>query len=87
MPKCVTCDNTFHPDMCVEIDEFSKACKCVFCYTGKSEIHVDNDDGSPSHSVTKKQAIENYRIYLKKLSENDKVRNIMMKGQENPFKI
>ena len=87
MPKCVTCDKVFHPDMCVEVDEFSKACKCVFCYTGKNEITVEDEDGKPQYTVSRVQAIENYDRYLKQLSENEKVRKIMMKGQDNPFNM
>jgi hypothetical protein len=87
MPKCVKCDQVFHPDMCVEVDEFSKACKCVFCYTEKQEITVTEEDGKPAYTVTKKMAIENYKVYLKKLSEDQRIQKAMMKGQDSPFKI
>lgn len=87
MPKCCVCDVVVHPDMCVEVDEFSKACKCVWCYTDKKEITIEDESGKPQYTITKAQAAENYRVYLKKLSESEKIQKIMMKGQENPFKI
>ena len=87
MPKCVKCEKYFHPDMSVVVDEVTNACKCVFCYTDKDEIMVENEDGSPSYKVTKAEAIENYRRYIKDLKDSDKVQKVMMKGQENPFKM
>jgi len=83
MPKCVTCDKYFHPDFSVLLKPGTedKACKCVFCYTGKTEIHIENEDGSPSYSVNKKQAIENYRIYVKKLKDDPKVAAVLT-GQQ-----
>ncbi len=87
MPKCVKCLDYFHPDMCVVVDEKDMACRCVFCHIEKQEITVENEDGSPSHTVTKKEAIYNYKKYIQDLKESDKVQNILGKEQENPFKI
>ncbi|KFZ26571.1 MAG: hypothetical protein KQ78_01207 [Candidatus Izimaplasma bacterium HR2] len=84
-PRCVKCENFFHPDWCVVIDETTNACKCVFCYTEKNEITIESEDGSPEYKVTKTQAAENYKRYVQDLKESEKIQKIMMKGQENPF--
>lgn len=86
MPKCVKCDKFFHPDFSVVIDEETNACKCVFCYTDKPSITVENEDGTEPYTVTKVQAEENYRRYIKDLKESEKIQKVLMKGQENPFK-
>jgi hypothetical protein len=85
MPKCVTCDQFFHPDMSVIVDEATTACKCVFCYTEKQEITVEESDGKPSYRVTKKEAIENYRVYISKLKEDDKVAKILTGNEVSKF--
>jgi hypothetical protein len=87
MPKCVTCDKFFHPDMSVIVNEADKACKCVFCYTGKQEITIEEDDGKPSYNVTKGEAIENYRIYINKLKNDPKVAKVLTGNKKSKFDI
>lgn len=87
MPKCVQCHQYLHPDWSVVIDETNNACKCAFCYTGKKEITVESDDGTPDYTVTKNEAVENYRRYIHDLRHSEKIQNAMMKGQQNPFKM
>lgn len=86
MPKCVQCQNYFHPDWSVIVDEANGACKCTFCYTGKTELTIEESDGKPSYKVTKGDAILNYKIYIQDLKESEKIQKAMMKGQPNPFK-
>ena len=89
MPKCVTCDKFFHPDMSVLMrpDTEDKACKCVFCYTGKSEVTVEESNGKPSYKVTKVEAIENYRIYVAKLKDDPKVSKVLTGNEKSKFMI
>jgi hypothetical protein len=89
MPKCVSCDKFFHPDMSVLMRPGTedKACKCVFCYTGKSEITVEEENGKPSYKVTKNQAIENYRIYVAKLKDDPKVSKVLTGNAKSKFEI
>jgi len=85
MPKCVTCGKYLHPDWSVIVDESNGACKCTFCYTGKSELTVMDENGRPEYVLTKEKAIENYKRYIKDLKDDEKIQKVMMKGQENPF--
>ena len=88
MPKCVTCDKYFHPDFSVLLkpDTEDKACKCVFCYTGKSEVTVaDAEDGKPDYKINKAQAIENYRIYVAKLKDDPKVSKVLTGNELGKF--
>lgn len=75
MPKCTVCTNLFHPDWVIAVDE--NVYKCVFCQADKKELTVENEDGSPAYKVTKEQAIKNYDIYIKKIMEKDRVKDII----------
>ncbi len=80
MPRCQTCDKYFHPDFSVLMEpgnEENTDCKCVFCYTEKNEITVAGLDGKPDYTVTKAEAVENYRIYISKLKNDPKVVKIL----------
>ena len=90
MPKCVTCDKFFHPDMSVLLEpdnEANKDCKCVFCYTGKSEITIEEETGRPAYKVTKREAIENYRVYVAKLKDDPKVAKVLTGNELSKFSI
>lgn len=89
MPKCVKCDKYFHPDFSVLLkpDTEDKACKCVFCYTEKNEVTVAGLDGKPDYTVTKAEAIENYRIYVAKLKNDPKVAKVLTGNEVSKFSI
>ena len=87
MPKCVTCDQYFHPDYSVIVDEATTACKCVFCYIEKSEVTLEEENGKPACKVTKKEAIENYRIYISKLKDDEKVAKVLTGNAKSKFDI
>lgn len=87
MPKCVTCDQYFHPDFSVIVDESTNACKCAFCYTEKTELTVEETDGKPSYKVTKAEAIEDYRVYIAKLKDDEKVSKILTGNPMSKFQI
>ena len=89
MPKCVTCDKYLHPDFSVLLkpDTEDKACKCVFCYTGKSEVTVSGADGKPDYTIGKREAIENYRIYVAKLKDDPKVSKVLTGNEKSKFSI
>ena len=90
MPKCVQCDKFYHPDFSVLMrpNTEDKACKCVFCYIGKSEITIEeSEDGKPAYRVTKAEAVEDYRIYIAKLKEDEKVAKILTGNPKSKFDI
>lgn len=84
---CQTCHCMVHPDYRVKIDEFNDLIyRCVWCATNKKEITLENKDtGKPEGTLTKKEAVDAYRIYLKKLSESEKIRKILFTGKDNPL--
>jgi len=65
----------------------NKACKCVFCYTGKPEITIEEESGKPSYKVTKAEAIENYRVYVAKLKNDPKVAKVLTGNEVSKFSI
>jgi len=85
-PRCCKCEKYFHPDMSVVVNETTNTCKCVFCYTEKTEITIEEEDGKNSYRVTKTEAEENYKRYIQDLKESGLLQKVMMKGQSNPFK-
>lgn len=86
MPKCVKCDQYLHPDWMIEIDEATKACRCVYCHTDKTEITIENEEtGEIIERVPKREAVMRYKKYLKDLTEDEKIKKVMMAGQDNPF--
>ena len=64
-----------------------KACKCVFCYTGKASVTIAGEEGKPDYTVAKKEAIENYRIYVMKLKDDPKVSAVLTGKQRGKFDI
>lgn len=88
-PKCCTCDKYFHPDFSVlmEPNTDNKTCKCVFCYTEKSKVTISGEDGKPDYTVTKQQAIENYRVYIAKLKDDPKVAKVLTSNKKDNFSI
>lgn len=87
MPKCVTCDKFFHPDFSVIVDEDTNACKCVFCYTEKSEVTIEEVDGKPSYTISKAEASERYRVYINKLKDDEKVSKVLTGNPMSKFQI
>ena len=87
MPKCVKCDKYFHPDFCVVVNEEDKACKCVFCYTEKKAITVEDEKtGRVDKKVTKVQAEDEYRRYVQDLRYSDGVAEILAgRGLKKPM--
>lgn len=84
--SCVTCDGVVHPDYRVKIDEFNdKAYKCAWCYTGKKFITIVNKKDNEETYLSKREAIEAYSKYLKKLSEDPKIRKLLFQGKDNPL--
>jgi hypothetical protein len=87
MPKCVTCDKFFHPDFSVIVDEATTACKCVFCYTEKGEVTIQEEDGKPSYTINKAEAIERYRVYIGQLKDDPKVSKVLTGNAKSKFSI
>jgi hypothetical protein len=80
MPRCVKCDKFFHPDYSVLMnpDTEDKACKCVFCYTEKKQVSIqDEETGKTEKVVTKKQAEEEYRRYIHDLRHEEKIIDVL----------
>lgn len=77
MSKCVKCDQFFHPDYVVIIDENTNAVSCVFCHTGNTSVTIRDEDSGEEKTVTKQEANRKYLIYLKELEENPNVKKIL----------
>ena len=86
MPKCVKCDKFFHPDFCVLVPNDDKACKCVFCHIEKKVVTIEDEEtGKPVKTVTKKEAVEEYRRYVHDLRYSDKIVDALAgKGTARP---
>ena len=78
MPKCVKCDKYFHPDYCVVVNEEDKACKCVFCYTEKKTVTVeDKETGQTDKVLTKTEAEDAYKRYIQDLRYDEKILEVL----------
>jgi len=66
MPKCVKCNDYFHPDYCIETNiRGDDVIICLFCRLDKKELTiVDEDDKTITGKVLKKEATVNYKRYL-----------------------
>jgi len=71
MPKCTKCVCMLSPDFMFNED------LCVFCRVGKENVTVDKP-GELAYDYTKKSAIEDYRIYLRKLSDKPTVAKFLL---------
>ena len=93
MPLCVKCRDFFHPDYSVIVDEATNACKCVFCYKEKDFVTIENEDGTGKpEKIYKREAVKNYKIYLHRLKETDKIAKLLgefqaKQAKHNPFAI
>ena len=85
-PRCVKCQGYFHPDYSVIVDEFTNACKCVFCYTEKKEVTIADEDGKPDYIITKQEAQERYKRYIQDLKESDKIAKILTRDDGNKLR-
>lgn len=84
MAKCAKCDDWFHPDLMLVIDESMNAQKCVFCYLDKTEITIqDEETGEVQDKVTKREASARYKAYLNRLKRNPKIREKMFKDSDS----
>ena len=79
MPKCIKCSKFYHPDFCIETEiRNDLITNCLFCYLNKDKLTIENEDGSIDRIVTKKESERDYKIYLKKLMENKKIKNLII---------
>lgn len=76
MPQCVTCRKFLGPNYCIIVNENTDEKQCVFCYTGKDEITLEDDSGG-ERKITKQEAMKKYQDYLKKMYHSEKVQNLV----------
>lgn len=86
-PRCIKCDQYLHPDYCVEVpDSEPVVCRCVFCHTEKKEITVEDETTKVAEkTITKKQAVDEYKRYVHDLRYDDKILDVLAgKGTARP---
>lgn len=52
--------------------------KCIFCQTLKDEVTLKDKNGNFKDRVTKEEAKKNYIRYLKELSEDEGIANLLV---------
>lgn len=76
MPKCQTCTKFLGPNYCIIVNESTDEKQCVFCYLGKNEITVEDDNGN-QRKITKEETMRKYQEYLKELYYSEKVQKVV----------
>jgi len=82
MPKCIKCGARLHPDFCLLINEHVEKCQCVFCYTGKNEVTIQDENGNDIRKVSKQEAINKYAEYINELCEKRNIKSIIETGKK-----
>jgi hypothetical protein len=59
--------------------------KCAFCYLDKTEVTTVNDETKQEEKITKKAAADRYKLFLKKLSENKNISEVLSKAKGTPY--
>lgn len=87
MPKCVQCELTFPPNYCVDVGEGEEvAAKCVYCHTGKNEVTVVlEEEGNREVKMTKKDCVEKYARFLKKVYQSKNIQDILKRSKTSPI--
>lgn len=79
MARCAKCFQYFPPNFMREIPESKEGdLQCIFCMVGKDELTYDTDKGKTG-TYTKKQCVEDYKIFLKKIKEKPKIARTLAK--------
>lgn len=88
MPKCVICQDRYHPDWCIEESIRGDEVKiCLFCKLDKKELTVVDETDKIKEVVTKEQAVVNYKRYLKMLSKKHRIAEILAKSKVSDKKV
>jgi hypothetical protein len=84
MPKCVKCFEILPPDFLDDVSATDKI--CIFCSRNIKEIKYGKDNNK---ITTKKEIIEEYKIFLKMVKEKNQILKDFTKGKtgEVPEKI
>ena len=81
MGKCVQCEDMFPPHFMVDMEEnmVDPPQKCAYCYLDKKEVTMVNDETGVEEVVSKKKAVKEYKIILKKLYESKNIQEVQKK--------
>jgi hypothetical protein len=80
MGKCVQCEEMFPPHFMVDLEEKKDPPqKCAYCYLDKKEVTMVNEETGKEEKVSKKEAINRYNIFLKRLYETKNIQDVLQK--------
>jgi len=86
MPRCVKCKGMFPPNYVEVIPDSNPNLEgeypkhCFFCKNNVDEVERETEHNSGKYiKYTKKQCLEDYRIFLAKLKDSKNVKDIMNK--------
>jgi hypothetical protein len=88
MPKCVKCNDFFPPNY-TEIIEDSEPMfdgnypqECIFCRLGIDEVERESEKDSGQYvKYTKKECLEDYKKFLRKVKDSKNVKDILNKQE------
>jgi hypothetical protein len=83
MPRCANCYKVLYPAF-FTMDELQPADLCVFCHRGADTIYYGDDKSKEYHKDT---AVKEYDIFLKMLSEQQGVKDIIDLAQQDPSDV
>ena len=81
MPLCIKCNRRFHPDFCILENATSERSECVFCFTKKDVVTIEDEKtGKVVAKVTKEEAINRYKEYVDKMCNTRNIKSIIDTG-------
>lgn len=80
MPRCQTCNNFFPPKLTIVVDSGLNHHQCVFCEAEKDHVTIVDEKTGKEERLTKGHAIEEYKKYIKKIAESDRVQQLVGGG-------
>ena len=84
MPLCIKCNRRFHPDFCISESETSDRSECVFCFTKKDIVTIEDEKtGQVMARVSKEEAINRYKEYIDKVCETRNIKSIIKTGAKS----
>ena len=86
MPKCIKCNDFFHPDYCIDVlpdDEKDTAKVCVFCKINKDKVTIEEENGEFVCEVKKTDAVNQYKKYVGELKESRKIAHLLKTGDRS----
>lgn len=88
MGKCVQCEDFFPPHFMIDMEEKEDPPqKCIYCHLDKKEVTMVDDETGREEKVSKKQAVERYKKFIKRLFQSKNIQDALSKQNTQNLKV